>query len=467
MDTTLKKHTTTPTLGRMLDAISAPLLWLDSLRGAGRWRFIAVFLFITQAALLWGGVQHMQTVNTTPYWADQIDYYYYAARIAYTGGEYAGDFNRAPLFNWLQSLHYQAGEHPRDFQQRGLWLSIVITMACSLVVFGIFTHYLRLSLAVLGYMIIAFMLYVFKAAYVQAEVLYYTASFAAFVLMCELLLRPTWWTAGLLGFTVAVAQLSKASLTAGLVAFVVVYGLKLLVVHGERWKRAAMLGVALGVLLVALLPEALRARAVNAPPLYNVNTTFYIWVDDWQQVKDGIQMERPQNAYPHHIPAEDLPSLRNYLDRNGLDGLLSQTWAGLRWQVYNHTVAGFGYQHYIVLLGLMSLAALGWLYRADHAQWWALVRVGWPVLLFAALFLVGYGLLYSFYVPINPGKRFWQALIVPLVWVMLWGLQQPPFWTWRVQGRPVLRIWSAVLLLLVTLHAVWAVTVDVRAFGGG
>ena len=509
-----------------------PATTLDALRGTPRIRFIIVFLFVTQAAFAFGGWQHMQTVNDTVYWADQGEYYRYSARVVFTDGAYAGDFNRAPLFNWVQALHYQPGEHPQDFHARSLYVSVALALASLVFIFFVFLRYMRLSLAVLGYMVIAFMFYLFKAPYLQAEVAYYTASFAAFVLMVEMLLRPSWWGAGLLGFTAGVAQLSKSSMLAGLFAFAVVYGLGVVWRYRVRSGGRAvvrpdhkpaphpvgasdgaserdetdplafipprsrglqssvtarhgasavlqcgekispkncllMLVLALATFALTILPDALTARAVDGPLLYNVNTSLYIWVDDWEQVKDGIQMERPQNAYPHHLPDDELPSLHNYLARNGVQGLLTQTWEGLQFQVLNHLQTGYGYQHYVLLLGAALVLFPAWAWR-QHADWLrARLATVWPVVLFAALFFVGYGLLYSFYVPINPGKRFWQALILPFVWLALWALDHPRWWEMCVRGRPALAMGVGVLLVLVTLHAVVQMTVNIRAFSGG
>ena len=440
---------------------------LAALAGRRRWLVFGAFFVLTMLPYLGGAWLHHTHINQSIYWADQGDYYYYAARLHLTGDLYAGDFNRTPLYPWLHSLFYQAGEHPLTFFERGLLLNVTLSVLLLAALFAYFVRTFRPLLAINLYLIVAFMVYMFKAAYLHAELLYYTLAFGAFVLMVRQLRTPRWSSALALGLVAPLAQLTKGALMPSIALFVVMVVLQVVVEWAQNRRHAltrlAQLGAVLALFTVGMWPYFYVSYTQFGNPFYNVNTTFYMWEDGWTEVKDGVMQSRPDLRYPESSPTGDVPTVSTYVRDNSPQDMLARITHGLWVQWKQHTNTGYGYQWYAYAFVLLTVAVLLLAARRGVAVRAALARE-WPLLLFAVGYFGGYLLLYSFYVPIQPGKRFLLALLLPLLWLSARTLTAPRWGTITVGGYDVRTTFNALLLILVSLHSILNLIFNVSSF---
>ncbi|MCE7984836.1 MAG: hypothetical protein DYG89_26995 [Caldilinea sp. CFX5] len=133
-----------------------------------------------------------------------------------------------------------------------------------------------------------------------------------------------WQLASLTGVVAGIAHLTKASILPGLALFLAFAGL--------RWGWTALqcrnpaqgglpqrlLSHLLPVLLVGVCflltvyPYISTSKRVFGHYFYNVNSTFYMWYDSWEEAKQGTRAHGARVGWPD-MPPEEIPSLRKYL----------------------------------------------------------------------------------------------------------------------------------------------------------
>ena len=69
------------------------------------------------------------------------------------------------------------------------------------------------------------------------------------------------------------------------------------------------------VFLLLLSPYLIESKAKYGAYFYNVNTTFYIWYDSWDEAKAGTLAAGDHLGWPD-LPDEEIPSLQKYLDEH-------------------------------------------------------------------------------------------------------------------------------------------------------
>ena len=257
-----------------------------------------IILAITyyQAARIYS---HEVNIDSTE--VDQSAYLRFIKEARRLDFNYTGDHNRMPLYPYLQALFYHPDMNEQELfeqaKQFNLILSMILLVCLFLALlwlFGFFRSYLLI-------LIIAFSLYIFKAPYVQAEILYYSLSALGFILMLVMLSRPTWLAAIATGIILGFAYLTKGTILSSLPLFVLLYGIDLLLFALKKYesrfnenllfiaRRAAYLLVVLVLFTLIIFPyiQALKQRFGHY--FYNVNTTFYIWYNDWDVAKKKKQ----------------------------------------------------------------------------------------------------------------------------------------------------------------------------------
>jgi hypothetical protein len=157
----------------------------------------------------------------------------------------------------------------------------------------IFSRYFRPLHTLNLMLIITFLVFIFKTAFFQTEVLFYFLNFCLFWCLWRLLHRPSIPIAILTGLMAGLAHLTKASILPGLVLYLIFALLKGLWVL-FRQRRAGQVAparqpasiyflvvpvVAL-VFLASVFPYIRTAKRITGHYFYNVNSTFYIWYDN-------------------------------------------------------------------------------------------------------------------------------------------------------------------------------------------
>ena len=176
-------------------------------------RWLVPVLVVVLAIFYWlGAWQHLHQVNDRVKRTDQSSYLEYARQMAVSDYEFVGRRNRMPAFPFILSLVYEEGLATESFFVRAKHLNIVLSMLSLVAIWGVSRRWLPTLEATTLTAITAFGLYVYKSAYAQAEILFYTLSFFAFLSAISLLRRPSWPVALLTGALTGVAHMTKASM---------------------------------------------------------------------------------------------------------------------------------------------------------------------------------------------------------------------------------------------------------------
>lgn len=382
-----------------------------------------IFLAITyyQAAR-----NHSDEINIDLTVSDQSAYMRFIKEARRLDFNYTGDHNRMPLYPFIQALFYSPDMDDLELfelgKQYNLILSIVLLVCLFIVLFWLFGFF-RSYLFIL---IIAFSLFIFKAVYVQAEILYYSLSALSFVLLLMMLTRPTWLRSIATGIIVGLAYLTKGTILSSLPLFAVLYGVQLVLfgVHEkinhnkERLitftQRAAYLLVVLVLFALVIFPYAQALKLRFGHYFYNVNTTFYIWFDDWQMAIEEEAKHNFVNQWPSHLTDDELPNLRNYLREHSSQQIVDRFVSGFSGQFRNIFDKPFSVTNYWI--SYLIILMIGILINIDNFRMF--VKSNWVTLLFVILYFAGYLIAFAWYCPIACGRRFTYALYIPFLIVI-------------------------------------------------
>ncbi len=379
----------------------------------------AILTVVVLSLYLYGAIVQSVEKNTSPRLIDQSSYMDYAERLRESAFTDFRNGNQMPLYPLIQSLHYTPNGSELEFFRRGRWLNIGLSVLVLAGVAWILFHRFPPLLALNLQLISMFTVFMFKAGYFQVEVLYYFLTFISFLLMLRMLVAPTRKLAIWTGVITGLAYLAKASVLPALVLFI---GLYVIQWGYEFWKNRTApahlkKGLLVGVVFLLLIsPFLIYMRIHFGHWFYNVNTTFYIWYDSWDEVRYGTRKYQDVTQYPN-MPADEIPSMRKYLREHTAEDIVYRINSGLIKSFDRHTLCpcAYGYAKYIQLYGVFALWAcvVFW-----HTHLKALLKKYWVVVLFCLSYFGAYTLLYAWYVPIAMGHRFMLAMFLPFVFVI-------------------------------------------------
>ncbi|MEM8954004.1 MAG: hypothetical protein AAGD22_07635 [Verrucomicrobiota bacterium] len=393
--------------------------------------------------------------------SDQGAYMTSARRMVEENYQWMMPRNRMPAYSMLQSLFYEEGMDEERFfregKRRNIVLSIVILIVAALVMRRWLDWHGVLNVTGAA----AFSVFVFKAPFFQAEVLYYGLFFLLFVAMVWQLGRPRWWLALVCGCLLGLCYLTKASIPPVSLLFLgfSFLGAGVSWCRGQRgWREAgggAVMGVlAVAVFLVMVLPYLMNNKRVFDRYFYNVITTYRMWYDTLEEVYAplGTRAHHDVSQLPE-LPPDQIPGMRKYLREHTLGQIISRELSGLR-NIFNESRHSYGWFKYVVLHAMMGLGILvfGRELRRDLVG-----RYGIPVL-FAIVLCVQTVLLCAWYGAMVTGDRFVQPLFLPTLFCVNWALcryakEQPLVKTlgyggWNVSVGSLFRCGVSFLILL-------------------
>lgn len=398
---------------------------------SSRHRFLALLLLLGFGAWLFfdRATENGRRANTDVSGTDQDAYINYAVSIR-NDPSFVGGRNRMPAYPSLLALFMdkegtdlgkpEKKQLIQDFFETGkrinIWLSFVGIIFVGAVFLRRFTLHHGLNILFLT----AFCVFAFKAAYVQAEILYYLLTFAVFLLCWSLFHRPRFLPAVLAGGLLGLAHLTKASVLPGLLVFVVFYPLDTLWQlrkSGPRSGIAPLSRLALTVLLAAVFfgtvfPYISKSREIYGQYFYNVNSTFYIWCDSWKEATERTKAADDRKGWPDLHP-DEIPSLKNYLRTHSPGEIVWRVVSGCS-RVFNSMKGSYGY------LGLCMayLVLAAWITWQKRLLLWRLfLRRPFPILALLAYF-IGYFLLIAWYSQIISGNRFVLGLFLPFIFTI-------------------------------------------------
>ena len=163
--------------------------------------------------------------NTRISRTDQGAYIKYAISQRDSDFSVVGRRNRMPAYPALLALFMDKGETADAFFDKGKQINLWLTLAGLVFIAAVFLRAFPPHQALNLLFLAAFTVFAFKAAYVQAEVLYYLLSFAAFLLCWSFFRQPNLPAALLAGGLFGLVHLTKASILPGLFVFLVFYPL--------------------------------------------------------------------------------------------------------------------------------------------------------------------------------------------------------------------------------------------------
>jgi hypothetical protein len=451
-----------------------------------RLALIGVVLVLT-ALYIYGAVQQLERVNTKMIAFDQSSYMDFTRQMRESGFTYTGDRNRMPVYPALQALFYRRGISDDAFFRQGkyanLVLSLILLAGLALIFRRFFSplHTLTLTL------IVGFTVFIFRAGWFQSELLFYFLNFCLFLLFWRLLQRPSVLLAALAGVMAALAYLTKASILPGLAIFAACAAAQWVwlflrrrsaappadpatvpslsansqsgtsVFAPERgpgarvsyssspWLYAAVVPIVLGLFLLILFPYLNESKRVFGRYFYNVNSTFYIWYDTWEQAKQGTRAHGDREGWPD-MPPDQIPSMAKYLREHSPQQIAERFLHGGK-EVMQNVAHSYGYAKYVLIYATALVAAIVW----QRQRAGGLIRRRPVLLAFLVLYFAAYFLLYAWYSSIAAGNRLILAQFLPLLFTLSMGLRALLRGVQVRIGRPVDALTGIDLLVLAVL----------------
>lgn len=410
---------------------------------------------------------HARLVNVDAGRHDQSTYLWGAKVLHESHFAVATNRSQMPAFLYVQALFYPDGASDAEVFARAKVVSIALSVVLVGALCVFFARTLpKLEASVAG-LVTAFTLFVFRAAYVQAELLFYASSFLGFAALCQLWERPSLAVAGIAGLLECLAFLSKGSVQPGVALFAALY------LARAAWKKApgsrtlalsAADVLALGAAFVApLAPYLAKSKELYGSYFFNVNTRYVMWCDSWD---DFLAREK---AVGHwwtwgSLPESALPSMAHYLRTHSIGSMLEREALGVL-EVLGNLVLGTGYLEFLALY--LAFAAIASGAARAPLRWVASIDPGSRV-----AFVLPYALLYlglfGFYAPIAAGPRFSLMLFLPVFYTLLrLGAERQPSIT--LGGRTVSWQQLGTLALALSIaHVMFVVPMTIgRIYAGG
>lgn len=390
-----------------------------------RWTSILAVTAAMIGLYLYGAGRQFTEMNSGPGLIDQDAYMEYAKKIYKFEFRYPFERNRMPLYPSFQALFFDVSETRREFFEAGAWRNAYLSIFLLAGIAWLFRRHFSLFSTFIAVLITGFTVFVFKAAWFQAELLFYFLTFGMFYLMLALFRRPHWTIAVLAGVVAGLAHLTKASVLPGLLLFMVFFFAQGIWRYVQRRRATGESGQGLratsgmwlaplvGLVFLAIIFPYIRTSKIHfGQYFYNVNSTFYIWYDSWEEASLGTKAHGDREGWPD-MPADEIPSMGKYLGEHTPEqiGLRLVNGAQL---VLDNVIHSYGYFKYLVLYALLGLAGMIWERR--RAVEWA-QRNGF-LILFVLAYFGAYFLLYAWYAPIAEGNRLILAQFLPLLFVL-------------------------------------------------
>ncbi len=430
------------------------------------WVILAIAVGVFLAILYWlGAQQNLIRVNTDPRRRDQNAYIGYAEDLLNEEYSHVGNRNRMPVYSFLLSFALNPAE-PREVAfVRAKYFSLALSLALLVAIGALFFRSFSPLEASTLLLITAFALYIFRAAYVQPELLYYTLVAFLFVWMLRYLIRPSIALAVAIGVLAGLAHLTKASVLPGL-------GVFLLVAFGwsvsralrnarrtgtrgvpiESFSHTVNLALVAAFFLLTVFPYIKTSWYRFGKPFYNVNSTFYVWYDTWEEAERGTKAHGDRSGWPD-MPASEIPSYRKYIREHTPGDMVGRILRGASLTA-QEAADSFGYAKYVVLFSLACVVALclNWRSLGDALR-------GYPqVAVFLVVYFLAYAVLYAWFAQIAEGNRLVLAQLVPLLLSLTYAIR------FALHGRNLECLGRRVSLLNLLYALFLAVVVlDIRA----
>ena len=382
---------------------------------------------------VWGAERQGRLVNVDMNTTDQDAYREYVKNLVTTDYQHVGDRNRMPVYPLLMSLFYRPTMSDEAFFATAKRVNTGLALLGLAAAFLLFRRYTPAPDAAVAILVTAFTVFVYRAPFLQAEVLFYGLTFALFALMLELILRPRWQLAAIVGLISALAQLTKASVLPAIGLGLACLLLRVLITLFQAWRKPAppdeikvntrqqwlapLVSAVIFTLvfLVVMVPYISTSKARFGHYFYNVNSTFYIWYDSWDEVKAGTRAHGDRIGWPD-MPDDQIPSLGKYL-REHTSGQIVERFIQGAVLLRDMTLGSYGYAPFVLFYSLF-VALLLWQHRRRMFSEWLNPERALGIF-FVLAYFGGYFLLNAWYTRIAFGNRFVLALFLPALFILV------------------------------------------------
>jgi len=383
----------------------------------------AGFIYLGSLYYLAGNA-HSEQVNTTFADRDEASYMGFAIKARDSNFRFTGTRNQMPVYPYIQGFFYDPNMNLVDFFAQGKQINIFLSLASLVVLFLAFNKILPLYQVINLTLITAFGLYVFKSGYFMTELLYYSLGALAYMLMSLSLVRPSIKLSVGTGIVLGIGHLTKASVLPALLLFIGIFLANEVFTIILGWKKKPLntdrtqpgLKVRIGNLFLVVIcylavisPYIIESKRIYGSYFYNVNSTFYMWYDSWEEAIEGTMAHGDGKAWPD-MPSEDIPNPGNYFREHTLSDVWDRIEYGIYWQTENIRYQ-YGFFNYPVLLMIYAIV----LFSIDLKRNLSIAKKYFPLVIFAACYFAAYLSLYIWYSPIANLPRFIYALYVPLL----------------------------------------------------
>jgi len=371
------------------------------------------------------GMTHSEQINTTyaPH-DDEESFMEFAKSVRLTNFKDTGSRNQMPVYPYIQALFYDPEIGMDEFFARGKLVNIILSLVSLVILYlAVKTNFPLLQTITLILMI-AFGLYVFKSGYFLVELPYYTIIALAFLMVNLALIKPSIKLGVGIGILLGIGHLTKASvlpmflLFIGIIILLELFHLfrkvKVKTDDTESDKpplktRVAALSLAVLCFLALISPYIIESKIKFGRFFYNVNSTFYMWYDSWEEAIEGTIAFDDQKGWPD-MPPDDIPGPGKYFREHTLTDVLARLKYGLNWQLQNirYQYSFFNYPILIFLYGVVLLFL-------DIQKTQAVVRKYLPLTAFSLCFFLGYFAIYVWYSPLANSPRFLYSLYIPFL----------------------------------------------------
>ena len=348
--------------------------------------------------------------------------------------------NRMPLYPSFLAALYDPAWSDDEFFVHAKTQSIVLSLLLVAIVGLILWRSLPPLLALNLFLIVAFGSFVFRAGYVQSELLFDTLNFATFVAMWRLF-RVSSPRAGIVwgmsaGVLAALAQLTKASMLPLVVIFLIAW-LGTAAVQFSNGRRASLVWrlasacCLIAAFLAVLAPYITTSKRVYGQYFYNLNTSALIWYDDYPEASVALMHYAP-NGWPEG-PPETRPGPLRYWREHSIRAIAARFGHGFL-DMVTSSYRTFWYLKFVAiyLAGIGVLAATRWSAFKD------LLGRNRPLAAFLILYAAMYLPAIAFYEPISGTgtTRFLMAHLTPLMFACSAVFAREPFRraSWPVAG---------------------------------
>jgi hypothetical protein len=390
-------------------------------------RYAAVGLLLLLAYFYYQtAVKHADALNVIRNSSDQAFYIKFIKDVYQSGFTSTGDHNRMPLYPYLQAFFYRDGMSNKELFQQGKHLNIILSLILLGALFLVFIKRFRFFQAFLLILVVAFSLYIFKAPYLQAEILFYTLSAIFFLLTLQMLLRPTWPLALATGLSAGLAYLTKGTILPGVFLFATIFGAKQWIQGVQETKRTRQLKfrfainqtgylfLFLAVFFLSIYPYARAMKQWFGSYFYNVNTTVYIWYENFDQALEEEAKYHFTERWPDDLAEDQTPGIRKYLREHTAQQILARFWLGAG-KVLHNIFYQYGVTNYWLFFAAIFLIAI----LLDIRNSLRTARRFPYLILYIVFYFGGYLVVFTWYSHIAGGTRFLFGLYIPFLIVVL------------------------------------------------